>query len=949
MKNNNVAVPGIPLSIDIDIIDPAVWGTGATVKGGASSGNWGHAGRPGIRGGSLPKGERGQGKRDIPSYDIPSVRHRYYDQKGLTAKLRQTKAIGKTYLDAYMKAIDKDLTQYTAAYAETHKQLDAVMSAWRAGNGEVLDMLELGEYEVSEDWTIAFRAEGAFYPNIHLDNMPNAAWRNAGFDITAKIPSKPIRVVAIDSYAKAKKYLGEHAADVMQNAVDELSTAMERYTKAREVSQALQHKMQRQFVDMFGVDTTQYLNKYETVDVMHNYPDRVLKQLTPEIRDAIDQKIYDAITEVDSLVNYDVVDETQPMIGVNLKYSMFNSGANYDDTNTQMNIPYEVVPELRALAGYSELLPTRENYPYTDRETDLDVDTMDDELKATVAHEYGHAIEYLLYDDDRALLNEYRDRLEARNKPPLFEYMTTSYQNGSTELLSCAFEIFAVSPWRLARQDPDMFAFIMGILQGKVAAFKGGTGSGHHGHVGILGKRGGSAPKGASRPVAVGGSQSSGEYFADITPFDRTQKGDRDDRSRIALEREMLMLDKYLTPEFLQHYTKHPESAYMVDMATKYRDELSRQIVAGTYKGQVEALLNVARVEAKKNVISTLSQETGISPTLVSTAIKCWAHSSNDNNAMMLGLQKAMKDEFGANMSQWQEQKYAAVQPKSDFLTKYYDELQAVAYEALAAAGVTDTSKYYAYIHETESSIIRGFLYNVPDGDKGSIGTEDSVRSIARALHEKVTVLAEQYAAETGVDITALYPSPLNDMLEGNFADVFPDEKQRNLARLTVFVADTLAKGELSTSDEKMDIRSEHMMLLTNAEARALLRAIYRQTQAWFAKMGYKPTDTLVLYRGFIDLEVPRAIGDINFEAGRAGIDKYDTALYHGNAMEAWTSSVGIAYTFGDGHSSGNSAYVFSARVPISRIFCNALTGFGCLNELEFVIMNDNPFIVGVT
>lgn len=116
-----------------------------------------------------------------------------------------------------------------------------------------------------------------------------------------------------------------------------------------------------------------------------------------------------------------------------------------------------------------------------------------------------------------------------------------------------------------------------------------------------------------------------------------------------------------------------------------------------------------------------------------------------------------------------------------------------------------------------------------------------------------------------------------------------------------------------------------------NDASKAVLRGMYDSTQEWFADKGYKPGDTVRLFRG---------VGsDASDRGGRAAVG--DTKEYRSNVLESWSVNPEIARRF-TGGSSGKHGQVFSADVPIERILSNARTGFGCLNEWEFVVIGSN-------
>lgn len=103
--------------------------------------------------------------------------------------------------------------------------------------------------------------------------------------------------------------------------------------------------------------------------------------------------------------------------------------------------------------------------------------------------------------------------------------------------------------------------------------------------------------------------------------------------------------------------------------------------------------------------------------------------------------------------------------------------------------------------------------------------------------------------------------------------------------------------------------------LLSEIQQRKLLRAMHENTQKQLSEAGFKPNETVRLYRGF-------KTDDLNWKNG-------DVLPYKGNSIESWSVSPDLAREFG---------YVFVADIPIKSILSTARSGFGCLNEGEMVV-----------
>lgn len=96
-----------------------------------------------------------------------------------------------------------------------------------------------------------------------------------------------------------------------------------------------------------------------------------------------------------------------------------------------------------------------------------------------------------------------------------------------------------------------------------------------------------------------------------------------------------------------------------------------------------------------------------------------------------------------------------------------------------------------------------------------------------------------------------------------------------------------------------------------------VIRAVYNRTQSHLASLGFKPDDTIILFRGG---NFPKGVSEKIWKEGR----------YKGNSLESWSASYQSAGMFGED--------LVSMRVPVRNIFSTAVTGTGCWTEGEFII-----------
>lgn len=118
-----------------------------------------------------------------------------------------------------------------------------------------------------------------------------------------------------------------------------------------------------------------------------------------------------------------------------------------------------------------------------------------------------------------------------------------------------------------------------------------------------------------------------------------------------------------------------------------------------------------------------------------------------------------------------------------------------------------------------------------------------------------------------------------------------------------------------------------------------LLQATYEMTQESFAKEGITE---VVLYRGIaVDETQLAAMGYKTKFPQRGEVLRKSNILR--NAMESWTSDPGTASSFSGMMSSAHGKQyrlMVQIRVPVEDIYSTAISGQGCYNEHEFILLN---------
>ncbi len=106
---------------------------------------------------------------------------------------------------------------------------------------------------------------------------------------------------------------------------------------------------------------------------------------------------------------------------------------------------------------------------------------------------------------------------------------------------------------------------------------------------------------------------------------------------------------------------------------------------------------------------------------------------------------------------------------------------------------------------------------------------------------------------------------------------------------------------------------------------RALIDAMYDDTQQFLASSGI---DSFVLWRGS---DIPKELLE--------GVSHDQVVESMLNAASSWSLNPNVASSFTSFSSAGGRQVVFEASIPRERIISTARTGFGCLNEWEFVVV----------
>ena len=200
------------------------------------------------------------------------------------------------------------------------------------------------------------------------------------------------------------------------------------------------------------------------------------------------------------------------------------------------------------------------------------------------------------------------------------------------------------------------------------------------------------------------------------------------------------------------------------------------------------------------------------------------------------------------------------------------------------------------------------------EGPQGELHFGERIFTPAQAGEAKNKIV-NTLSEETGISydrvdhVIAKWASTSNDR------DIRALHMQKMASEVFDKPLSTWQKGKIK------DLIGDHsisgMGILSDDETKRLLRAMYDNTQEQLSQAGIK---SVRLYRG---INVPRG-----------GMLIGDTLSLDSNAIESWSLNQRIAGGFGD--------IAVSSEIPASDIIGSARTGFGCLNEYEFVISGEH-------
>jgi hypothetical protein len=245
---------------------------------------------------------------------------------------------------------------------------------------------------------------------------------------------------------------------------------------------------------------------------------------------------------------------------------------------------------------------------------------------------------------------------------------------------------------------------------------------------------------------------------------------------------------------------------------------------------------------------------------------------------------------------------------------------------ALPAARYTEDDDSLSKLKDSDDFIIRdAILSSSPYSDSGIFSAEDRVA----VKDEIVTKLSET----SGVDYNTTNEIIKRWAASSNDDDVNSLAIQQEAAKMFGSSLSEWQQSKIDTMERGMEsiVRRDGKLvtvpgklepnIATRPEIRRVLNAMYDHTQAELANAGFPEYVTL-----------RRGVGGAVFKEG-------SVQQVYQNALSSFTSNVSIAHSFAFDTRGG---VVIEIQVPRSRILATARTGFGCLNEYEFVLIGNN-------
>jgi hypothetical protein len=306
---------------------------------------------------------------------------------------------------------------------------------------------------------------------------------------------------------------------------------------------------------------------------------------------------------------------------------------------------------------------------------------------------------------------------------------------------------------------------------------------------------------------------------------------------------------------------------------------------------------------AKDEIVRQISETSGLSYESVNARIKSWALASSET-AIAQMLQEAAEIYLDsiyppdvANLSSWQEDGEPGAHLEG---ARVFSENPEEITRNYVLAG------YYDRIFEVLSDI-EGTSYTQEQIEElmGPVNTTNKLIEFHGG--DPAGNVAEARAGRDGYNSLAVEP----------FRSAGLDFESWKQVELMKHFSDRFQDHNISMDPNHPDNQ-------------AFARAMYENTQQSLSDNGITH---VTLYRGM-------RLNNVAYESVQDALDNGNTPvirLSNRNALESWSAGRHVAEAFRQ-TGRGERGNVLTATVPAERVFSTARSGFGCLNEMEFVV-----------
>lgn len=432
-------------------------------------------------------------------------------------------------------------------------------------------------------------------------------------------------------------------------------------------------------------------------------------------------------------------------------------------------------------------------------------------------------------------------------------------------------------------KERDVTMYAVALLEAEIS--KGGPGSGHHGHLGRPGKVGGSLPAGAGDGGPASGEVEGSRFESRVEGYMAgdavlARHGERLNAGYgvAGVSDEERLVSQVAARRMLAHDLPNRSGNRDEDILHDLSDNENRKWM-------------------KEEISKEIAELTGESEETVSARLAGWAFGSSDEPISQLH-QEAADIYFGneVELSDWQDGDH----------------------EKLHAARVVFDNPEVRETAELWST------YNYLSGEMSL--SEHTPFSVSEGyIEQRLAKLRERGAkipktAEEAAELTKEYGDATLKPFKDAGLDFHTDMKvQEAIDAANLFDRFGIDPNPRSSATQ------------------GFIKAVYQNTQSKLASapqsIGY-----ITLHRGMV-LKTDSSFLDLVPE----GEDIFNVprlTLNGANSLSSWSTDFGTALEFANRVPSDyGGGVVLTMTVPVSRIFSTAISGPGCLNEQEFILL----------